>query len=455
MSRIPGSQPIAQSFLIENNPADELTHLVDLERRHQTAQNVLGALVDPEATVCPHQADEAFDLRQHVDNQFAIRIASCFATDDPERGYQDLKDIKPATATEQKCVSIDPDTFMSLYRDNQDQLTADADEIERLCVERFGSTIAQTDRYQFSGRGRRGIAAMREQGVEILLSEAEVDAGISPERGVNGTTLPLIESNKNRRLLSVCGFGDTKVGTAVHDVIDHMWTFDYLDKVGLLDKFGDMFDAVGDPGGTDIFKREGEIVAAISFGLRLLQVTSESYSPMIQLADVRRIFNDYHITGKLGSRHQKARQILNEVRPGSREQLALEFGISSYLAELDEQRRKYGRIKQRGTGFDGSATELDPLGPDYLSFFIEANRALMRAGKEHQGALLRTHALLEGHLESVASGKIPPDQVINLGMSELNDLDIRSTDVPPRKLEWMARNFGFSATRSCMADRRR
>jgi hypothetical protein len=130
---------------------------------------------------------------------------------------------------------------------------------------------------------------------------------------------------------------------------------------------------------------------------------------------------------------------------------SLSYVFSNYLTELEEQRRKFGRIKQRDNQSGAVIGELDPFGVDYLCFFIEAHNALLTRSNKHRNALFFMHYVMEDYLRKSFNGeisssavKVTPD-IINskeIGVSKL---------IPMRVAKWMFHNYGFTANRNELA----
>jgi hypothetical protein len=249
-------------------------------------------------------------------------------------------------------------------------------------------------------------------------------------------------------VLDVSGFEQAKISLAVHDFIDHLWSFDLIDKLGLFRKYADMFDSIGNPELTDIFKREGEAVAAISFGIRLFESMPSTFVPLIELPDIQRIFEEMFDNGLLLDRHLTAFQVVRKLKRGSIEGQSLEFGVSSYLTELDEQRRKHGKIKQRDPRTRVMIGEFDPLSADYLSFMVEAHHEMVDSKNGHKQDLLRFHILLEQFLSSVCKGEVDSNSSLSVSLDDLSKLDYSKVTIPPARIRWMYHNYGFSSTRS-------
>ncbi len=145
-----------------------------------------------------------------------------------------------------------------------------------------------------------------------------------------------------------------------------------------------------------------------------------------------------------------AYRTVKKLGKGTMEWQSLGFAFSNYITELDEQRRKYGKIKQRDPRTRKVEGELDPLAADYLCFFIDTHHEILLSKNKHLNDLFRFQILMEEYLAGFAKGTIPADQPMRIKLNELQHLDFSKTTLPPQRLAWIRKNYGFTATRSAM-----
>ena len=141
--------------------------------------------------------------------------------------------------------------------------------------------------------------------------------------------------------------------------------------------------------------------------------------------------------------------------PMQREAQSLAFVFSNYLTELDEQRRKHGKIKRKDPRTKKILGELDPWSPDYLSFFIEAHNLLLNSKNRHRNTLHLVHLLFEDFLnrkDSLEGGTLilQMDEVLNqwTGFSQ-DSVDqispLMGLCLSPERINWILANPGFTA----------
>jgi hypothetical protein len=265
---------------------------------------------------------------------------------------------------------------------------------------------------------------------------------------IAGNDRPLIEHLKNERILNINGLDESKVSLAVHDFMDHMWAFALIQDCGLLDKYAELFASIGNPQDFDIFKREGEIVAGIAFGVREYETMRPGFEPLVDATQIHEHLDSLFAEGKLDtSRHMDALRMLKGLKPGSLEWQSLGFIFSSYMVELDEQRRKHGTIKQRDLQTGELLGELDPCSPDFLCFLIETHHQILKPKNFHYNDLARFQVLLEDYLVSIASGKLHDSAELNIKLSDLRNTDFSGVQISADRIKWIREHYGFATTR--------
>lgn len=382
---------------------------------------------------------------QHISNQFGLRLIDAFLQADPQAGLARFRQIEAHTTDEELALLISDGRFCALFDDLHTFLDGQRETIHESVVENL-RTIVANDRLQFDGNERRGLARCLRSGVSIRLDPAYVRQLKEGVAESGSGVIPLVEFLKNERMLEVNGFLGSKISLAVHDAIDHVWFFSLAERAGLFQKFGRLFDSIGNPQRTDIFKREGEAVASIAFGVRYWANAEAGFVPRVSILEVGNRYEALFDSGELEDRHIDAYRLVRRLaqNPSAREAQSLAFTFSNYLTELDEQRRKHGRIKQLVDFDHGIKQELDPFSPDYLSFFIEAHHELVASRNKHRDNLLRFHIILEEFLGSEAA--LASEKLV-IHPDRMAEHDFASTLLPPARITWMARNYGFTALR--------
>ncbi len=384
------------------------------------------------------------NLRSITGNQTARRIASIFEETDPHAALKRLRSIKPSNQEEEYFASLSDSEFFDMHiRAHASWIRSKDDVYSALpdCVK----VIQKTDKYQFEGKTDRSLDRMRRDGLVLGVDAQDRDKIRRLADNPLLSVRPLLEFVKNERIFSVSGFKGSKASLVVHDALDHLWTFDLLDRIGLIKKYEEMFDAIGNPEKLDIFRREGEAVASISYGVRAFEGVAPGFKALIGARQIVGIVQE--MRGRLAERHTDALHIMNNLESNGTEWRSLGYTFSNYITELDEQRRTYGSIKYRDPKTKRVSGELDPFSPDYLCFFIEAHHALLDSANKHRNALFYIHFLIEEYLRAVS--KTPNVKPISIKLGLLDGASLRySSAVPNEVSEWMFRNYSFTANRN-------
>jgi uncharacterized protein YkuJ len=426
-----------------------------LERRHQ-ANDFIGQWYEIPALSKTERAVSYINGKQnrhpvnHINNQFMTKIFTSLMTEDVDSAFVQFSSLSPNTNEEELALLLSYEEFTSLYEGMHGHL-AEVEEHIGQHVAKNQNQIAWNDKYQFNPEPRRSLEVLEEQGVRISVDEAGVEIlrQIQYDSVGNGV-LPLLEYVKNEKIFTINGFKESKVSHSVHDFMDHLWVFRLMRDTGVQYRYSEMFDSIGNPEKTDLFKREGEIVSSIAFGTRYFQTMEQGFQSLIDTSDIKKRFDDLFTSGKLLPRHIEAYKTLTGLKQGSREWQSLGFSFSNYITELDEQRRKHGIIKTRDTSTGEVTGELDPWSSDFLGFFVDTHHQILLPKNQHHNDLFRYQILLESFLVSLTDGSKLPDENFVVKPGELRDIDYNKTELPPERLNWMYYNYGFVANKSNM-----
>jgi hypothetical protein len=258
-------------------------------------------------------------------------MAGILQETDPRLALDNLRAFKPSNQEEEHFAGLDDHEFYNLHL--KAHLLWLQNEVKVVdAVQARLDEIRKTDRIQFAGKRDRGLDRMRKHGVVFGISKDHVSRIAELTKNPLLAVRPILEFVKNERIFQVSGFMGSKASVVVHDVVDHLWTFDLLDKIGLLAKYREMFDAIGNPEKIDIFKREGEAVASISYGVRAFQGVAPGFRPLIGAKDIVRIVRE--MRGRLSEIHTDALRIVNNLESDGTEWRSLGYTYSNYLTEF-------------------------------------------------------------------------------------------------------------------------
>lgn len=441
-----------RNFEFKEIEVDKVDEIYSLERRYEAMNYVNNWFSQPDLSPTQHALAPLYAPMHAVDeinNQFATKLAPAFLHEDPEQALDSFRAVVPNTIDEEMLLLTNDQEFIGLHHKLHEYLNQNDSEIQARAKARE-QEIKKYDKMQFSGNARRSLEIMLEGGMIMGIDPEGVEKIKNAHQLAGDGILPLTEYIKNEKVLIISGFSGSKISLAVHDFMDHFWTFDLIRREGIIDRYNSMFTSIGNPEHTDIYKREGEMVASVAFGVRLFQTMPSAFAPIMRSSQIETHMDDMLVKGELEERHMEAYRTLKGLRKGSIEWQSLGFSFSNYITELDEQRRKYGKIKQRDPRTRHIVGELNPLSADFLSFFIDTHHQILLSKNKHLNDLFRFQILMEEYLVSFAKGEVPENETLCVKLDQLRDLDFSQTTLPVQRLTWLRKNYGFTATRSAM-----
>ena len=438
----------------EDGRLDKKHEIMDLEARHVALEAIKRWYNPPNISerqkVLAPLGSPSYHGVKDVNNQFAQRLLPTILSGSSTDGLRLFRNLEPHTTDQELALLIEDEDFMDIRQSAIQAIYSKRDASELAVNQRLEVPTGQidwNDRYQFSGNDKRSLEKLEHGGIVTHLDAQSYDLIVSEYHKTINTKLPMIETLKNQRIATINGFKNSKISHIVHDAMDHMWGFQLIKQYGLDKKFDDFWQSIGDPMSSDIFKREGEIVSSIGFGIRYGSVQENGFRPLISGVDVRNILEKYFNTNQLKNRHLDALRILRSLPTNSREILSLGFTYSNYITELNEQRRKHGKIKQVDFWGGGAVRELSPLSPDFLSLFIELHHQILAPKNKHRDNLFRIHIMLEDYLRSVGNGSTDMSDPFVVNPGRMQEYNFAATSIPTEQLEWMFAHYGFTATK--------
>lgn len=282
-----------------------------------------------------------------------------------------VQNILPSTTDEEMIILTNRREFDDIHARLHAYLRENKDAIEHEVKENI-ERIKEFDVDQFRSGGKRSIKEMRDRGIEIRILPEHFEALRALQTEMKSSRIPLLEVLKRERIAEVNLIPNTKVATIIHDAIDHVWLYALLADKGVLKKYGKLFASIGNPDKIDIFKREGEIVASIGYGVRYWAYVEAGFKPHVSIGQIAERIEAYFDEDELKERHMDAYRHIRDLAkaPTMREAQSLAFVFSNYLVELNEQRRKHGPIKFRNDDLE-VVGELDPGVQTSLAFSLK------------------------------------------------------------------------------------
>lgn len=455
-----GLSPEAQSVLapfIERRHAEIYDEVLDAEIRSQITKTLRSYYTPvsygPEKYTLDHPQKD-LPQPQHIGSQFARQLQEAFLAQDVYIGLSRFKDMEPTTIDQLLVCSTTDTQFERIWNLLQNFFTNNCGVIKSVVEDRFAvdstnghenrAAFKNNDIYQFRGRETaRSLGAIAQSGIVISVNPDGTRVLEHAAEQAEYEHVPLTELVKNWPILTISGFTGSKLSLAIHDSVDHAWTFSLAESAGLLAKYEAMFKSIGLPHSTDIFKREGEILSSISFGGRYWE-RQPGFVPLFSTSFLENHLKNLTVNQHLLERHQAALNILTSLDQNSDEYESLGFVFSNYLVTLHEQRRRYGQIKQKSTEVDVITGELNPLDPDFVCFFIELHHEIYKSGENRKVAIDSVHILLESYLQSVAKRRIATDSRLIIYPEHNSQPCDMETCIPQADIDWLIDHSTFS-----------
>jgi dephospho-CoA kinase/uncharacterized protein YkuJ len=388
----------------------------------------------------------------HVSDEFARKLYGVFSQNELFEAYNDYLKLECHTTDEELACSLNQSQFTDCYQQLKQHLSSKNLQIQDQAIRNLRQ-IAKCDAIQFDRTvGPRSLEQMVKDGIRVEIKPgSDCETWLKALDLAGNGLIPVTELIKNERIVKTVRVPESKVSLVIHDAVDHLWFINLLDKRGIFNRYEIMMESIGNFTNCDIYKRESEMVASISFGTRSWTNYEIGYSPQFTVADIQRRFDKLFDDGELKDRHMDAFRHVRFLasQPHCREAQSLGFVFSNYITELDEQKRRFGKIKVLDSETYEITGELNPIGADYLSFFVDSHRTLHDRKNKHRDTLLRVHVLFEHHLANRSIAESGEGLSFHFNPLEWDDDILRRANetLPQQRLLWMARNYGFTAVR--------
>lgn len=253
---------------------------------------------------------------------------------------------------------------------------------------------AASDRGQIKGaRGKRNLDHFLQDGIGYEFDATQLDR----IRSLVVAGQPLTATLMREKIIKLNGF-DSRVNYAYHDVLDHMWFFDFARKHGLADKYADFLDPTGYPFGGFLFSKQSELLSGIGFNARLY--TSQAQHRDNSSIDTAVMVG--HLRTDNDESDARVQAVADKLETDAEFSDFTGFVIKGALSNILSQRRRYGAVKKLQVEGNGDLTntgEVVPLlDPRYISFVAEAVALLDKHSDEYAGVQKKLNLMMEGAL---------------------------------------------------------
>ena len=463
---------------------DSLPALINLERRKRVREylhDLYGTTSDQGMSAFIQMLEGRDHAAFEASPDFLERLSLTFLIEDFDKALASFRRVVPSDSDEELTKLLNDAEFERIHSDVQFLLSKHQESLIEECVARVarGGPFERADLEAQEGRRGTSLAEAIAKGVTLHLRVEGFRRVRRFARDVARELVPLTEFVKNDRIVDVGENQQSKVSLGVHDLVDHLWFMNLLREAGVLERHRGLLRLLGNEGIRRAFSRESEVIASIAFGTRYRHVMPHGMQPSFRPEQLLRIvLRAPHTTTEnattilqdlcrqnqprwagIGSassramtpvpyqklRHPLAGDRVERVRR-SVEYWSLAFVFSNYIVELNEQRRKHGRLKVIKDGIVYG--ELNPFSPAFISFFVEAHHQLMLPSNKHLDTLMRAHLHLEAFLQDSAGISRTPleNPTCELSLDKLQDLSVVRL-VQPEIVRWIRMHPGYLAER--------
>ena len=354
---------------------------------------------------------------------------------------RDGRNIDTDFSEVQKRILRIPDkSIESLFGQTQEYLIYTAPYVKEKMTNQINEYHRWNDKYEIRQKPKRSLEILRENGIRISVKPEDVEL-IRQE--YTEAECPILDKVKNKKIVSINGFTESKASLTVHDIFDHFWIYNQLSQLGILERYRDFLQSVGNPQDTDMFNREGELIASVSFEWRSSHTPERQFKPLFNFDTIKRIFEKAAAKG-LSNNQRYAVNILSSLDPQSEEPIRLGSIYSGILVELMEQRRKHGFIRQLDQ--DYKATGILPLlNPEYLALIVDINHMLCDPQTKAREQVFKTEGIVENYLIALAKRDTIED--FSIKIQDIQNFDPTNSRLSPQRQRWLRDNPFHTATR--------
>lgn len=284
----------------------------------------------------------------------------------------------------------------------------------------------------------RSLENILKKGIQIKIPTASIlilkKLALNPQ-------CPLIEITKNQRLISINGFQNSKVSLAVHDTFDHLWMFNELAENGTLQRYSDFLQRVGNPQSTDIFKREGELIASTIFDYRNILFNAES-DVIMSIDQIKDLLTH-------GENQARALSLIHAHEENPEYTTGLCKIFTGIYIELMEQHRKHGSIKNLDKNFNitGNMSITDS---EYAALIIEIFDHLHTKKQIILPYLSNIMTTIENELTKAAQqdGANPHPHHFSIQLDDIKEYNPKENVLSAATIEWIKSNPGSMTMRA-------
>ncbi len=290
----------------------------------------------------------------------------------------------------------------------------------------------------------RSIPFFRSQKLKMFIEDK--DLALIQDVNNKNPNLPILEQLKNNQIFSIGNFNGSKGAFIVHDIYDHIWFIDQLQKAGIFQKYPNLLASLGNPHVTDVFCREGELIATVATHFRWFHFEDFDYQPLVNMNDLLCILDHSRKAGTFTENQQRAYEIIQFTSPDSAFYRALPFILSGLNIQMLKYITINGFVKILDDSYEPCGY-FDGFEPEHVAFLTETADFLFKNYDHSIDVLLYNTMKIEDYLMKLALGKEREPFVFNLDEAEQCEKKSEFLELTEKKINWMKNNIGFEVVR--------
>lgn len=319
-------------------------------------------------------------------------------------------------------------------------LSTNALAVKDTMIERINAPKGHSwnDKYELNQKPKRSLDILRKKGMHIKISKPDIQ--MIRENYVDEDNCPVIDQIKNKKIANINGFTQSKISLIIHDFFDHFWIYDLLESSGILQRYSEFLQSVGNPQNTDMFSREGELIASVGFEWRSSHTPERDFKPLFSFSQIQDIL---HTNSNNISQNQRiAKEILKKIDAEEIKRLC--SICSGVFIELMEQKRVHGFIRKLDKNYTAIGLQ-SFYDPEYIALIIEVTHILCNPKTKAREQLFKTEITIEDYLTSLIRGESEDDLLITL--KDVQSFDPKNSRVNEKRQKWLLDNPFHTATR--------
>lgn len=253
---------------------------------------------------------------------------------------------------------------------------------------------------------------------------------------------PLTPQLLRGRFLQITDFPESRLAYTYHDLVDHVWLFDFLEREGIASKYSDLFDSIGSPFESFLFCKQAELVSGLGFASRrFLDPASAQHDYVESPEKISEVLK----TVSNGD-DERTRAVIDGLSSDTKVANWASFVIKDVFAQLADERKRWGTVKVLNKQDDGTLqpdTILPLLDERYMSFLYDAVAALENNQETYRKIQIGLNFSMEKIVRDFLYKGVDEVnmQVRDLATASNVDLDINSGSK-----RWLEKNLSMSTS---------